>query len=166
MKALYEKPVTSKQYLHHWMIEYSHTIKILIHWTTHVKLERQYLLFQFINNSLINQSSFNWVLKVMWDCFVSSLLCSVISPENVHYSLNQSDVKIKQICPTMLTIQCVKINQISGQSLTKIWTLGLVVMAMKSRSQRLLYVAAHKWVQQDVFTSADVLVLLSVLIDS
>ena len=109
MKALYEKPVTSKQYLHHWMIEYSHTIKILIHWTT-VKLERQYLLFQFINNSLINQSSFNWVLKVMWDCFVSSLLCSVISPENVHYSLNQSDVKIKQICPTMLTIQCVKIN--------------------------------------------------------
>ena len=42
----------------------------------------------------------------------------------------------------------------------------MVVMAMKSRSQRLLYVATHKWVQQDTFKSADVLVLLSALIDS
>ena len=40
---------------------------------------------------------FNRVLKVTRDCFIFAVLCSVIGPENLRHSLDQSDAKVNQI---------------------------------------------------------------------
>ena len=64
-------------------------------WISAQKVPKPYffLLITFqIDNVLLEK--FLWVSRVICDSFNLGLLCSVIGPENLHHSLNHSDVKL------------------------------------------------------------------------
>ena len=64
-----------------------------------ISFANNYVLSSVPRNTLINVI-FNWVSKVIRNCFVFALLRYVIGPENSRHFLNQSEAKLKPILAT------------------------------------------------------------------
>ena len=75
-------------------------------------------------NSNYPRAIFNWVSKVILDCFGFALLCSVIGPENLCHNLNQSNTKLKPI-----SIRSLAFSRASSRLPVLLWVLiGYLVL--------------------------------------
>ena len=73
----------------------------------------------------LNRAIFNWVSKVIQNCFGFALIPSVrIDLQNLHHFLNQSDAKLKPITPLVASIFCT-LGSLVVFTLSSYWLLNI-----------------------------------------
>ena len=102
---------------------------IIIETHNHIKENSQYqqiYLCTVKKKALnLNRAIFNWVSKVIQNCFGFALIPPVrIDLQNLHHFLNQSDAKLKPITPLVASIFCT-LGSLVVFTLSSYWLLNI-----------------------------------------